>query len=140
MKKERITDFSKAKVGDRVFDRFRQEWGKIVEVYPLKNDYPISVEFKGGSTEDYTINGMEWDCYKIPGLVWAEQKPEDDWSVLPEMPKRMVKKKIEGWINIYPSRAMGGLCKTRNHAISRRMDNHLGEPLFISHEYEIEED
>lgn len=131
------TDFSKAKIGDKVADRFRQKNGIIEDINRRDDTYPISVRFEDRKRASYMTDGRVDERHAIPALVWAMQKPEDDWSILPEMSKRMVKKKVEGWINIYPTDVA---YKDKETAISRRYSNHLGEPLFISHEYEVEED
>jgi len=141
------TDFSKARIGDKVADRFMQKWGIIDGIY--KNDVSrIHVNF-GGKILYYMKDGRISEDHTIPALVWDMQKPEDDWSILPEMPKRTVKKKIEGWINVYPKAeynygdlfTLGDVIhKTKEKALKSRTVDALGEPLFISHEYEVEED
>lgn len=125
-----ITDFSKARVGDKVFSRFCQQWGIIIDMrqntFLAKMDNNIQISFH--------INGRFHEYNAIQDAIWAEQKPEDDWSILPEMPKRMVKKKVEGWVNVSDN-----LYDSKEHALKYQSPVTLGEPLFISHEYEIEE-
>lgn len=139
-----ITDFSKAKVGDRFFSRFIQQWGTITDIrqntFLAKMDNNIQISFY--------INGRFHKYNVIQDAIWAEQKPEDDWSILPEMPKRMVKKKVDGWVNIikneighiYPGSIIH---ETIEKAKEHQAYHALGEPLFISYEYEeyeVEED
>jgi len=96
-----LTDFSKAKINDKVFDRFQQEWGIIDSIF--KNDcFGICVNFGAGKGYFfYMEDGRISNNHAIPALVWDMQKPEDDWSILPEMPKRIIKKTIEECINVY---------------------------------------
>lgn len=93
------TGFSKAKIGDRVFDRFRQEWGVINGVYK-ESTYAVEVDFLE-NMEEYLIDGRLEKDHSIPALVWDSQVPERNWAVLPEMPKKIVTKRVKGYLNVY---------------------------------------
>jgi len=131
------TDFSKARVGDKVFDRFRQEWGVIDGIYK-EYDHAIEVDFLG-DMEEYLIDGRLEKEHHVPALVWGKQTATE-WcgGVLPEMPRRIVKSKINGYLNIYPD----GLHKF--HLSKEAADYGAASDritcLTVSGEYEIEED
>ena len=79
--------FSKAKVGDRVFDYTLQEWGNIVSfsyssIYPIKVEIStcvrntILVSFKNNIVRAYTTKGTRNNTDKLPTLFWNEVKPK----------------------------------------------------------------
>lgn len=57
----------------------------------------------------------------------------------PPRPKRVVTKVVEGWVTLYPNNRMGALYPTKEEAIEERRLDHLGDPIYIKHEYEVEE-
>lgn len=124
------TDFSSAKVGDRVWD-FIYGWGKILPENKRINRelYPIYVQFDSGVCDAYSYDGVNGLGKRT--LFWDEIHFE-----IPPRPKRKVKKVIEGWVDV--SILAEILHKTKEDAryhsgISTR------EPLYIHHEYEVEE-
>jgi len=141
------TTFENAKVGDNVWSIIHG-WGKIVEIccdqFPNSRAkrFPIAVQFSH-SRETFNTEGKQYDgCYQC--LFWDEVK-----ITPPERPKRKVKKVAEGWINIIKSNHPGADALTDNAAVyldkgwagrvrSSKVE-YLGDPLFIHHEYEIEE-
>jgi len=67
--------FSKAKVGDKVFDYTLQEWGKITAIRPKNCTYPIKVLFNTYGIEQYTVNGKNLLESVVPVLFWDEVEP-----------------------------------------------------------------
>ena len=66
--------FSKAKVGDRVFDYLIQKWGEIISTTNLR-PYTVLVRFEYGTMASYTIQGIKNSIDKLPILFWDEVKP-----------------------------------------------------------------
>lgn len=118
------TTFENAQVGNIVWDEFRQEYGHI---YLIHNSI-LCVGFKNNISKHYTDSGKEVG-YAIRTLYW-------DKLILPERPKRKVKKVVEGWTNLYPTNS---LYPSEELADSRALNNRLGKAHFIHHEYEVEE-
>jgi len=85
--------FKNAKVGDRVYDYFFQEWGTIKEIN-TKSVYPILVIFNDNVEEDYKYEGKRYD-YVAQTLFWDVPKP-----IIPPkkpLPKLEVDTKILVW-------------------------------------------
>ena len=61
----------KFKVGDRVFDAFLQEWGKVVDA---RNGitYPVKVILDSGEVRCYTAKGYFNESHKIRRLYYEE--------------------------------------------------------------------
>lgn len=89
-----MPDFSKARVGDRVYDiRFGE--GKITSVDKSGRNFTITCSFPGTDVyEIYDRNG-KWD-YRHIGPVLFHAKPEISD---PPPPKRKVKRQV--WLNVY---------------------------------------
>lgn len=117
------TTFENAQVGDNVWDEHTQEYG---DIYSIQEGI-LHVNFKNFS-KCYTASGKIVGC-AIRTLYW-------DKLVIPERPKRKVKKVIEGWYNIYPD---SGLYLFESRANKRALPSRLGKAHFIHHEYEVEE-
>jgi hypothetical protein len=87
-----MPDFSKAHVGDSVYD-IRYGHGKITHINP-GDDYSIVCYFKEvQEQETYTIDGRTHDWHIGPVLFHAKPEISD-----PPPPKRMIKRKA--WLNI----------------------------------------
>jgi len=129
------TDFSKAKIGDKVFDRFRQEWGVITSI-DTGYTYPITVVYSRDD-EGYTKFGFVLEEHAMPALVWGQQTPAEDWNELPEMPKRIVKRKVEGYVNVYPNEFT---CHFNKEQADWYADKTRVCGFHVSHEYEIGEE
>ena len=92
--------FSKAKVGDRVWD-FYCGWGSIVHVHDNPNR--TGVEFRPDSMQDITI--WVYPCGRAskenrnPRLFWDEIR-----LVPPKMPKRIVEKTIRVFMDAVEAR------------------------------------
>ena len=126
------TTFENAKVGDRVWD-FNLGWGKVIKV--LKGDsFPIEVRFYIGEGrsdyESYTINGSELDNVRRT-LFWDEIK-----FGIPTRPKRLVKKTVEYWGNIY--KKSGCLHDTKEEADREACTDRIA-CIRLTGEYEVEE-
>ena len=89
-----MPDFSKSRVGDRVYD-IRYGEGKITSVNKSGSNFPITCHFPAtGEYETYDLNG-KWDDRHV-GPVLFHAKPEI--SDQPP-PKRKVRRQI--WLNVY---------------------------------------
>jgi hypothetical protein len=87
------TTFEKAQVGDKVWS-VEYGWGKIVDINNSLR-YPITVEFNDfASLKLFSFHGSYEDHQT---LFWDEIP-----IVAPPRPKRMVRKAVEFWLNIYP--------------------------------------
>ena len=89
--------FEKAKVGDVIWSE-RHGQCKIIKI---RDDdlYPIILSPpEGGDGVSCTVCGREMHGDVKPSYFWSEPKYE-----IPPRPKRMVKKQLTGWVNIYPS-------------------------------------
>ena len=100
-----IERFKDAKVGDRVWS-YRWGWGKVIKIRPINStEYPILVEFNVNDrhqVDTYTFSGRDYIQHIHPSLFWDEIA-----IISPPKPKRMVKKKIEGWVNVHKDGLFG---------------------------------
>jgi hypothetical protein len=87
--------FSKAKVGDQVYDYLRNEFGIIVSLNDNKF-YPIRVVYADSSKEVYTKEGYLQKGDKNPILFWNYVPT----IVPPSRPKKKIK--VEQWVTIKP--------------------------------------
>lgn len=126
------TTFENAKVGDRVWD-LRHGWG-TVNSRQDNAPCPLSVWFDAGNCLGFSFDGHSYSQKRT--LFWDEIKFE-----APPRPARKIKKVVEGWVNVYADKSIGVILhRTIDHARGIRRDRiALGEPLFIRHEYEVEE-
>jgi hypothetical protein len=87
----KMPDFSKAKIGDRVWS-FRNGWGEIKEISLANTDFPIGVKFKE-AIDKYEIYFCKDGRYYVddvyPELHWDEVK-----FVEPPAPKQVDPKEI----------------------------------------------
>jgi len=129
--------FENAKVGDKVWS-INYGWGEITEIY-TGDTYPICVRFVGESGITYTLNGYIDEFDMNPTLFWDELQFE-----IPVKPKRKIKKKIEGWCNIYDDGASHfvgtDLFKFDYEAKRYAATKYCVGQHLISFEYEVEED
>lgn len=130
------TTFENARVGDRVWD-FGLGWGNIATVEAVKScdtqvSVTIDVQFDCRECITYNVQGV---FVSVRTLFWDEIKFE-----APPRPKRMVKKVVEGWVNIYADGTSACIYETKVEADKGSSGGRrLGGPLFICHEYEVEE-
>lgn len=75
--------FENAKVGDRVWDFVRNEWGEIIKIDKMSG-YPLNVKFKRDGYR-YTVDGKICKDDGNPRLFWGEIKFE-----VPEKPFKLV--------------------------------------------------
>jgi hypothetical protein len=81
-------DLSKARVGDKIWDLFKQEFQTVREVTPNSN-WPIEFE-RGGFC---SFGGFATTNCCIPRYYWDEIKFE-----IPPPPKRTVRKEVKFWV------------------------------------------
>ena len=129
------TDFSSARVGDRVWE-VRWGWGTVVSI-KTDNSYPVNVELDiGGGEFNFTFDGKFESTDLHPSLFW-----DKILFVVPPRPKRMVKKTLEGWVNVYPDDSP----VKRFHFIKdRKFSDEIAEPtriacVHVTGEYEVGE-
>ena len=88
-----MPDFSKARVGDRVYD-IRHGEGVIV-IVDDHCAYPIVCRFGESRREaSFTLSGLSKSTDATPTLYWSKPEISD-----PPPPKRKVKRQI--WLNVY---------------------------------------
>jgi hypothetical protein len=131
------TTFENCRVGDIVWS-ITQGRGKIVNIQDICSDFPICVLFDNGNSLTYTLGGL-WQSTELQSLFWDEVK-----ITAPPKPKRMVKKVVEGWVNIYTKKYRNGcfcgdIYPSQESAIEGAANDSIGKPLFIYYEYEVEE-
>ena len=134
MKITNAFDGTKAKKGDRVWS-LRYGWGTVSREFS-NSPYPII-----GVVFDEYARGVT--SFTNEGRLRANDKAIDLYYGPPEIigppkPKRMVKKDVRGWANVY-SWGFGGICKTKERA------DYYAEPARIAcveltGTYEVEED
>lgn len=135
------TTFENAIVGDRVWD-FGAGWGKIDSMPLFPEDY-MRVEFHNAIASRY-------EAYNLNGVNIYDQKQTLFWDEIkfeaPPRPKRMVKKVVEGYVNLQEMETgVYSFClpvwNDKEEAERKRFKDkiYLGEPFFIHHEYEVEE-
>jgi len=67
--------FKEAKIGDKVFDYLKQQWGIIEGITPsYKDRYPLKVRFKDNSFKTFTEEG-KLSYSIVQTLFWNEVKP-----------------------------------------------------------------
>lgn len=89
-------DGTKAKVGDRVLS-LKYGWGTVERIDSFCTTHSFKVVF--GSRRDwYTVNGKLFVDDFVPDLYYGP--PE---IIGPSKPKRMVKKTVKKWMNVYES-------------------------------------
>lgn len=87
--------FDGIKVGDRVYSIICG-WAIVTEV-DLNRTYPIVIKAENGAIESYTFDGRFFLEEGYPqGLFWDEPQ-----FTPPPRSKRLVKKQLEGWVNVY---------------------------------------
>lgn len=87
--------FDGIKVGDRVYSIICG-WTIVTEV-DLNRVYPITTALKSGLSITYTLDGRYYLDDNAPqSLFWDVPQ-----FTLPPRPKRLVKKQLEGWVNVY---------------------------------------
>ena len=84
-----MPDFSKARLGDRVFDILEGD-GEIIFI---GEDF-IQAKFNNGALGSYGFDGKYDPKEVLSSLYWSKPEISD-----PPPPKRM--KKVVGWVNIY---------------------------------------
>ncbi len=116
-------------VGQKVYDRDGKEWEVAQTDYD--SEFPVRI-YLGEIWWDSNLEGYARGFESLgQQFFWAPPQQIE----VPPRPKRMVKKKVEGWINLY----VHTLHDMREDAIDNRALEYLGDPIFIRHEYEEEE-
>jgi hypothetical protein len=125
-------DLSKARVGDKIWDLFKQEFRMVEEITPNAN-WPI--EFEGGTV--CSFGGFAPNSCYIPRYYL--NKIEFEIPSASSAPKRMVKRKFEHWDLVASD---GELCcctfETKQEAEVRAGET-FKYPAFITYEIEVEE-
>jgi hypothetical protein len=92
-----INMFRNAKIGDKVYNYQRGEWGTITLVDP-DEEYPIIVVYPSRYDESYTFDGCYNICYKNPVIFWDFVPP----ITPPPKPKQKVK--VVKWVTMWGSK------------------------------------
>lgn len=135
-----MQDFSKARVGDKVWSKIHGE-GHVTKVAGC---FLLSVGgFRDGIEREYLLDGRFEVDDLFPELLWGPVEFDD-----PPPPKRKVKKVIDGWIGV----STGGPRSIRGTAwntscfynYERDYDQLIGRmhgfiKIHVHHEYEEEE-
>jgi len=129
--------FEDARVGDKCWSIQLGDC-VITRVESLKKTFPIYVETLNGNllTETYTLEGFVSTKNVFPSLFWSKPVFE-----VPQKPKRMVKKVLHGWVNIYPNdivKFTHCIYATKENA-SRGARPDVITCIEINQEYEVEE-
>ena len=115
-------------VGDTVYSMGYGE-AKVTDIDVAGDS--IRVNTSNGWVFYFTFKGVSTTTnYGLQTVFWS--KPVFD---LPPPPKRMVKKVVEGWFNIYPTTYY----ESEGAANQGQSKGRLGKAHFIHHEYEVEE-
>lgn len=132
--------FENAKIGDKVWS-IRHGWGKIYSIKPENEIYLLKVEFdsyinQNNYTVSFTFEGKSFRLDKNPTLYWDELEFD-----IPKPPKRLVKKTISKWINVY-AKGLGDMCYvSKELAVKYKSNSHTQgvyvETIEIKHEYEV---
>jgi len=122
---------TKDDIGRRVWC-FLYGWGTIEEVNGADMmPYPVEVSFSMGS-RSYDIGGRSF-IKSNPTLFWDEIRFKE-----PPKPKRIIKKTIERWVNIYPCQDWIEYAGNEEEANSVAGTNRIACVKLIG-EYEIDE-
>lgn len=101
----KMQDFSSAKVGDKVWSIFDGDCH--IKAIDTTSNWPI----KAG-TNSFLFNGKRQGCDAAPSLFWSNPN-----IIAPKKPKKVVKHKIERYINLYPSMEIDCVYKTEDGAL-----------------------
>ena len=94
--------FSKAKVGDRVWD-FIEHWGTIIRIHD-KSDFPLIIKFDNKEERIYKINGQAYGENMTIRLFWDEIKyeiPKKPFDLEEEFKKLRIKEFVTGEANYF---------------------------------------
>ena len=133
-------DGSKAKAGDRVYS-LQWGWGTVRHIF-TDGLFPIGVFFDEGAEdgECFTKDGKRFPTAQSPDLYYGP--PE---IIGPPKPKRMVKKTVKKWANVYPwgfggiCQTFGGICQTKEIADYNAGSDRIA-CVELTGTYEVEED
>lgn len=127
-------DGKTARVGDRVWS-IQLGGAEIMEVSnPDIHTYPITVRNKDGGVEYYTMTGRADEDDIAPSLYYG---PPD--IIGPPKPKRMVKRVLHRWVNVYPMDKPDVAHPTKEDADRRADLSTRIACVEINQEYEVEE-
>ena len=122
--------FKDAKVGDRVYC-LKNGWGSIISS-GAGRIHPLYVEFDGGDCDNYTLNGEQNIEDRRPTLYWGEPQ-----IIAPPKPKRLVKKTVTRYLNIFNNEAFGGIL----HSTAEEAEKHgIGSIAIATVTYDIVEE
>jgi len=131
---------TKDDVGRKVW-HITKGWGKITEYKSekpgVKNprvDCTFDIKGYGMTTYDFNTDGRYTLYDNLPSIYWNEIQIYE-----PPKPKRIVKKKVEVWLNVYNEYTSEYVYKTKEEA-DKRKDIERTACVKVSGEYEIEED
>lgn len=128
--------FKEAKVGDRVW-HIIYGWGTIITI---EHRWLAPIEFRydyEGNIDRVNFDGKYEDIELFPSVFWGPIELKE----IPQRPKRFVKKKIEGWANIYERRPVSLIVYPfPQDAQKGAMHGRLGNKSYwVSFEIEVEE-
>ncbi len=134
------TTFENAKLGDRVYTFLGgkpDQDGHNATIADIRHQdvtSPLRVVMDALSDRQfsYLFDGRYFRDFREQCLFW--RKPD---FVVPEQPKRKVKKTLTGWLDVYPHHAEG-LYQTRDAAESFALPGRIA-CVHISQGYEVEE-
>ncbi len=119
-------------VGTKVYDREGGEW----EVIGVPSLYFVAA-LKNGKSFNIKYDGFLFGFESLgQQFFWSPPQQIE----VPPRPKRMVRKVVEGWINIYPgivnNFAASSVYPTKKAANDGATSDRIGQPYFLHHEYE----
>jgi hypothetical protein len=123
------TTFENAKVGDRVWWIELRAWGIIERI-----DAYIFVKFPNLDLQGFSLRGEQ---YSKQVLFWDEIP-----IVAPPRPKRMEKRVLDGWVNVYPEGPMKTFVFGNKEEVDRYNlinGNNRIACVHVTGEYEVEE-
>jgi len=126
--------FDGIKVGDRVYSIICG-WTIVTEV-DLNRAYPITIA-KSGLSINYTLDGRYYLDDDAPqSLFWDAPQ-----FTSPPRPKRLVKKQLEGWVNVYKrgNEVYYSSIYNTEYDAAEAADTDLIACVKLSGEYEVEE-
>jgi len=134
-----MPDFSKARVGDRVWYLFgpqhtNKDTNATIKSVGDSLYHPIGITMDGGiGDQTFTYAGLMTTTSSAPSLYWT--RPTITGGDVP--PKRTVKKAVDGWIIYNPETERFSCVYMVKPYKSMLLKNEIMVP--IRHEYEVEE-
>ena len=127
-------DGKTARVGDKVWS-IQLGDAKVAAIDETKEaEFPVVLETKDGGREYYTIDGKDDPDDLIPSVYYG---PPD--IIGPPRPKRMVKRVLHRWVNVYPTDSPDVMHPTKEDADRRADPSTRIACVEINQPYEVEE-